>query len=111
MAVAPPNPRPRVGDGPSTVVQGPDRIRAGLALTVVLAVLVLCAAFADGATQLPEESWVQLALAAVATAAAVAWSMGALRLRAAPWGWAGLGLLAAFAAWTAASIAWSVAPD
>jgi O-antigen ligase len=48
----------------------------------------------------------------MATLSCAAWLYGnGLGLRAAPLGWIGLALLAGFAAWSAVSIAWSVAPD
>ena len=73
---------------------------------------LLYACFASGATALPQESWLQLALAVVATGACAAWLYGnGLQLRASRLGWAGIGLLVLFAAWAAASIGWSVAPD
>ncbi len=108
MAVASPNPRLRAGDEPPA---GAAPAGAARALLVVLGACLVLAAFASGATQLPEETWLQVALAATATAAVAGWLYGPLRLRASPAGWAGLVLLVAFAAWTGASIAWSVAPD
>ncbi len=104
MAVASPNPRLRAGDEPPA---GAAPAGAARALLVVLGACLVLAAFASGATQLPEETWLQVALAATATAAVAGWLYGPLRLRASPAGWAGLALLVAFAAWTGASIAWS----
>src|SRR3954449_8755381 len=111
MAVASPSPHPRAADGPTTVRRLPERSRPVSALVVALGVLVLYAAFGDGATELPQAAWLEVGVAAVGIAACAAWASGALRLRAAPWGWAGLALLVAFVVWTAAGIAWSVAPD
>lgn len=81
-------------------------------LLVAIAACLLYAAFANGATDLPAESRLQLALAVIATGACAAWLYGnGLALRASPLGWAGVALLGGFAVWTGASIAWSVAPD
>ena len=54
----------------------------------------------------------QLALIAVAAVACCAWLFGtSISLRAGAAGWIGIGLLAAFVAWTGVTIAYSVAPD
>ena len=83
---------------------------------MVPALLLACAyaAFARGAVDDPGEARLQVGLALIALWAAGAWLMTgpppAVRLRAAPAGWWGLGLLAAFAAFTAVTLFWSVAP-
>ncbi len=85
---------------------------AAWALLVALVAAAGYAAFAEGAAQLPQESWLQLALllAAILTTGAFLYG-GGVRLSASPTAWAGLALLAAFAAWTGLTILWSVAPD
>ena len=74
--------------------------------------LVLYAAFADGATDVPQETWLQVALLVLAAVAAAGILFGRrLGLRLSRVGWAGLALLTAFALWNGLTIAWSVAPD
>ena len=86
--------------------------RAPLLLLAALLVCAGYAAFADGATSLPAETWLQVAVIVLALAvAAVALYSRGLRIAASPMAWAGLGLLAAFCVWSALSITWSVAPD
>jgi hypothetical protein len=91
------------------------RVRVPSAPTLLLGALLAALAygtFAHGAAQIPDENRLQVALALVAIAACVAWLLdGGLRLRTTRLGWIGLGLLVAFVAWTAISLAWSVAPD
>jgi hypothetical protein len=112
MAVAPPNVRQRAGAGSPTGAAAHPPARAAWTLLAAVAACLLYAAFADGATELPAQSRLQLALGAVATAACAGWLYGnGLALRAGALGWTGFALLAGFAAWTGASIAWSVAPD
>ena len=70
------------------------------------------AAFAEGATGLPQESWLQLALAGIAALACADMLYGrALRASAPRAAWVGVGLLVAFAAWCGITILWSVTPD
>ncbi len=108
MAVAPPHPGGRVARA-STPVAEP---RAHRLLLVAMAACLLYAGFADGATGLPQESWLQLGLAVIATSALAGWLYGnGLSLSASRTGWVGLALLLGFAVWTAISIAWSVTPD
>ena len=82
---------------------------------LLLAALLACAgyaAFADGATRLPAETWLQVALVVLSVAVAAGALYGrTLRLRVSTAGWIGFGLLAAFCLWTAVTITWSVAPD
>jgi hypothetical protein len=91
------------------------RLRIPGAPTLLLGALLLAlayGAFAHGAAQIPDENRLQVALALVAIAACVAWLLDSgLRLRSSRLGWVGVGLLVAFVAWTALSLAWSVAPD
>ncbi len=85
---------------------------AARALLVAFTACLVYACFASGATALPQESWLELALAAIATVAAGVWLYGTgIALRASPLAVAGIALLLLFAAWAAASIAYSVAPD
>jgi hypothetical protein len=90
----------------------PVRPSAGAALLVALLVVAGYAVFAEGGVGQPEEAWLQIGVAIVAVSAAAAW-LGAGRLRggASPVAIAGVVLLAAYAAWAAISLAWSVAPD
>jgi hypothetical protein len=83
-----------------------------MALAVGLLVLVVYAVFAHGAIQSPAEPRVEVAAAALAalTVGALVWS-GTLRLDAPRAALIGLALMAAFAAWSAVSLAWTVAPD
>jgi tetratricopeptide (TPR) repeat protein len=77
-----------------------------------LSLLLLYAAFDNGATDVAAQARVQTALSAMALAAAVVsiWS-GELRFSARPMAVAGLAALAAFAAWSGVTVLWSVAPD
>jgi len=95
----------------------PPRARArrppsGLVLLVALLGAAGYAAFADGAVAAPEETWLQAGLALLAIVAAAAWlGPGSLRPAAAPATVAGLVVLVLLAAWTGASLLWSVTPD
>src|SRR3954452_6740407 len=85
--------------------------RPGAAITVVLLLAILYAAFAHGATALGDEARVQIVLALAAAVACGAWLWhGGLRLAAAPWAWAGLALLTGFAVWSGITLDWSIAP-
>ena len=109
--LAPPPSRPATEAGapvsarPSAGPAGPTAI--ALAVLGVLAY----AAFARGATALPDSTWTEVALAAVALVAAVAWAGSGPRVAASRTGVAGLALLAAFAAWSGLSLLWTVAPQ
>ncbi len=114
MAVATPA-HPRAGKpahaAPGAEARAPTP-PAARALLVAFTASLVYACFASGATALPQESWLELALAVIATVAAGVWLYGSgIALRASPLGIAGIGLLVLFAAWAAASIAYSVAPD
>lgn len=90
----------------------PRRPAAAGLLLAALAAAIAYACFADGATSLPDESRLQIAIAlAVPPALAALLFGGGLRARAPALGWAGLGLLAALALWTGLSLAWTTAPD
>src|SRR4051794_40300861 len=99
------------GPPPAAVRGGPWRGLAA-ALLAGVGVAFAGAAFADGATRLGAEAWLDAGLAALALVAAGA-LLGAGRLvpRTSRAGWLGLALLAAFAAWCGLSLAWSVTPD
>lgn len=103
---APPAPRRRVRPPRLPRPTAPAALAAGLAA------IVAYAAFAHGATGFPAEAQVQVALACLALAALAVLLVGrGVRLSASAAGWAGLGLLAAFAVWTGVSLEWSVAAD
>jgi hypothetical protein len=69
------------------------------------------AAFANGAIAIPNESRLQVGIAAIGLACGLGLATGVLRPGRAPLAWAGIGLLAGFALWSAVSVAWSSAPD
>jgi O-antigen ligase/polysaccharide polymerase Wzy-like membrane protein len=76
--------------------------------------LVLCgyAAFADGAISTSAGAHLQIAIAIAAALAAAAWLWtGKLRLSADRPARIGVGLLTAFAAWSAVTVLWSATPD
>lgn len=80
-------------------------------LIVGLLAAELYAAFAHGAVDVPDEARLQVLLGLLALGAALAWlTAGSLRLRASARAWWGLGGLLGFAAWSALSLVWSVAP-
>ena len=105
----------------AVTVAGRDRVwRAREAVaswglgTWLLGLLVLSglfAAFNNGATAIPEESRLQVGIAATGLVCGIGLSAGALRAGGSPWAWLGVALLAAFALWSALSAAWSAAPD
>jgi hypothetical protein len=87
-------------------------MRARTALLAALVAALAYAAFAHGAARQPGEAWFEVAVAGLAlVVAASALLGGPLRPGPAPAGWWGVGLLALFAAWTGASLLWSIAPD
>ncbi len=72
----------------------------------------LYAAFAQGAIRAPDEPRLQVGIAVITALAAAAWLwFGQLTLRAPKPALAALGLLFAFCAWSALSLAWSTSPD
>jgi hypothetical protein len=93
-------------------VRRPVRPTAAGALVVALLAAAGYAVFADGAVPPAQAAWLQVGVCLAAAFAAAAW-LGADRLRAGapPAAVAGLVLLALLVAWTAVSLAWSVAPD
>src|SRR5690242_11847121 len=86
------------------------RVRVPRAATFLYGALLAAlayGAFAHGAAQIPEESRLQVGLAVVALIASGLWLFDrGLRLETSRWGWVGVGLLIAFVAWTAISLAW-----
>src|SRR5680860_1095467 len=86
--------------------------RSPVVLGLALGVAVLYAMFAEGAIGIPQESLLQIGVAAIAlvTLAVLLFGRG-LRASAAPMALAGLAMLAGFAAWSGLSIAWSISPD
>jgi hypothetical protein len=69
------------------------------------------AAFNNGATSIPQESRLQVGIAATGLVCGVGLSAGALRGGRAPLAWLGVALLGGFALWSALSTIWSAAPD
>ena len=92
----------------------PDRrdARRATALLVALVLTCLLASFDDGGIGLPEETRLQVVLAAIALWASALWlAAGSLRPAATRLAWIGVALLVAFAAWSALSLLWSIQPD
>ncbi|MGI8863244.1 MAG: hypothetical protein ACR2JH_02415, partial [Solirubrobacteraceae bacterium] len=86
--------------------------RTPVLLAAALLALVLYAAFSHGAVGSPAEPRLQVVLAAIAAVAGGAWLWsGTLRFSASRRAVAGIGLLGAFAVWSAVTLLWSVAPD
>jgi len=81
---------------------------------LIVALVAACAyaVFAHGAVGLPEEPRLQIAVALLATLAAVWWLLsGTLTPRASAIAWLGVALLALFAVWCGVTMLWSVTPD
>ena len=101
---------PRIYGRPATVL--PDRERpAPVVLGLALAAALLYAAFASGAIRIPDESRLQVLVAVIALGGLAAVLYGALRFDASGRAVAGIGLIVGFAAWSALSVSWSIAPD
>ncbi len=83
---------------------------AGWLLIGALACLAY-AAFANGSSTIPEESRLQVAIAAGVLAAGLGLAAGALVPARSPLAWTGVGVLAGFALYSALSVGWSIAPD
>ena len=101
-------------DGAPAPLEGVPRRadRSPVALGAALGAAVLYAMFAEGAIGIPQESALQVGVAAIALATLAGLLFGrGLRVRPAPLALAGLALLAGFAVWSGLSIAWSIAPD
>ncbi len=80
----------------------------------LLALLVFAgifAAFNNGATAIPQESRLQVGIAAIGLVCGVGIAAGALRAGRASLAWFGVAVLASFALWSALSTLWSAAPD
>jgi O-Antigen ligase len=80
----------------------------------LLALLVfagLFAAFNDGATSIPQESRLQVGIAATGLLCGVGIAAGGLSMGRGALAWSGVALLAGFALWSALSAIWSAAPD
>lgn len=106
--------RPPASIRPRRAVTGPltRSSRAGALLLLALLVVIVYAAFDHGATSTAAGARIEVAVAVVAAVAAAAWlGGGILQVRAPRATVAGIGLLACYAAWSGASLAWSVAPD
>ena len=93
-------------------------MRARFALLAALLAAFLYAAFAAGAARQPGEAWFAVAMAVLALlAVSSALLGGALAVdgvggsRVPRAAWWGVGLLAAFVAWSGLTLAWSIAPD
>lgn len=105
--------RPGAGGFPGTRSRSLRTLsRTPPALAAALILLILFAAFSNGATTSPAEARLQVALSALAAIAAGAWLWtGSIRLAAPRLALAGTALLATFALWSGVSVTWSVAPD
>ena len=107
VPLAPPGSRPS-----GAIVTRPRTARAAIALAGALLAILLWASFSHGAISASTDARIQVAIAVVAAiAGAVGLWSGALRFSAPRLAIAGLGLLAAFAAWCGLTVLWSVAPD
>jgi hypothetical protein len=96
---------------PADGLAAPTRSVAGPRLLVGLILACAYAAFAQGATALPQETQLQVLVAGLTLAGLVAWlGTGAQRPLAARSALIGVGLLGAFAAWCGLSLLWSVSP-
>ncbi len=94
------------------------RVREAIAArglgTWLLLLLVLAgvyAAFNNGATAIPQETRLQVGIAATGLVCGIGLAAGALRSGGSALAWAGVALLGGFALWSALSAFWSAAPD
>ena len=83
----------------------------GTWLLLLLVLAGLYAAFNNGATSIPQETRLQVGIAATGLVCGIGLSAGALRAGGTTLAWVGVGLLGAFALWSALSALWSAAPD
>ncbi len=83
----------------------------GAWLLVFLLFAGVYAAFNNGATAIPQESRLQVGIAAAGLICGVGLTAGGLRAGRATLPWSGVGLLTGFALWSALSTLWSAAPD
>ena len=81
-------------------------------LGAALAIAAVYAAFANGAIEIPDETRLQVGIAAVSilTIGGLTFGRG-LRAAAHPAAYAGIAALAGFAIWCAVSLAWSITAD
>jgi hypothetical protein len=96
----------------------PARTRAVIAawglgawLLALLVIAGLYAAFNNGATSIPQESRLQVGVAATGLVCGLGIAAGGLRAGRATLVWSGVALLSGFALWSALSVLWSAAPD
>jgi O-antigen ligase len=103
--------RPAPPARPAAGAAAPPKSVAGPRLLVGLILACAYAAFAQGATALPQETRLQVLVAGLTLAGAIAWlgrhDQPPVASRAAI---VGVGLLGAFAAWCGLSLLWSVTP-
>ena len=100
-----PHPQPANAAAPPAASLAGRRLLAGLILACAYA------AFAQGATALPQETRLQVLVAGLTLAGLVVWlGTDARRPFASPTAVIAVGLLGAFAAWSGLSLIWSVAP-
>jgi O-antigen ligase len=89
--------------------------RAGPRPAAVLLAALVCvlayAVFAQGATDLPDETYAQVAVDALALLACAGCLSGRLQVPGGVRAWLGVALLAGFAAWNGVTLLWTVAPD
>lgn len=83
----------------------------GTWLLVVLVFAGLFAAFNNGATSIPQESRLQVGIAATGLVCGIGLAAGGLWAGRAPLAWSGVALLGGFGLWSALSASWSAAPD
>jgi hypothetical protein len=83
----------------------------GTWLLVVLVLAGVYAAFNNGATSIPQESRLQVGIAATGLVCGLGVAAGALRPGRAMLAWSGVALLGGFALWSMLSALWSAAPD
>src|SRR5262249_49150718 len=100
--------RPAAVEGAISQLRRPGA--AGWLLALVFACIVY-AAFASGATSIPEDSRVQVGLAVAVVGAGIGVAAGVRGPGRSALAWAGAGLLGVFALLSAVSVVWSIAPD
>lgn len=100
--------------GRARLARGWEAISARGLGALLLALLVFAgiyAAFNNGATAIPQESRLQVGIAAIGLVCGLGVAAGALRAGRASLAWFGVALLGGFALWSALSTLWSAAPD
>ncbi|MGH2981859.1 MAG: hypothetical protein ACRDKV_07450, partial [Solirubrobacterales bacterium] len=83
----------------------------GAWLLVLLVFAGLYAAFNNGATSIPQESRLQVGIAATGMLCGLGIAAGALRAGREALAWSGVAMLTGFALWSLLSALWSAAPD